>query len=171
MKYQNLILSVLLVQTIILGWLAVQLVDVRNDITQISAQNVLVDDKAMYSPASSKLPAISASGEASVNASEVRTIIRSELDAFAADVLSAVPGTMNTQIETPEKPIADLVELAGIRADVKGQLGLLHSGAGSSAVEIARLEQNIGRLPKGEREAALKQMFKAVNQGKVDVKF
>ncbi len=168
MKNQNLVIMVLLAQTIILVWLAIKLAGLQSDVEKISAFETFVDPSLQIE---STRPAPLPSASSGLNAAEVRTIIRSELDAFAADVLSGEQKLVAETREKPPAPKTDPAELARLQAEVNGQLNLMHSGVSPSRVDFARLEQNIARLPPGQREDAIKRMFSAVSQGKVDVRF
>lgn len=168
MKLQKLTLIVSLAQTALLVWLALKLVGLQNDVDKISAFETQVD----RSPhAMSTRPAPQPSAFSGLEAAELRSILRSELDAFAVDVLSGEQKPATNTREISKAAETDPVELARLQAEVRGQLDLLHSGAVPTQAELARLEQNIARLPPGQREDAVKRMFNSVNQGKVDITF
>ena len=168
MKNQNLVFTVLFVQTILLVWLAFKLTGLQNQVTNLTPVNTAQKQSQNSQAIQAEPQPLSVSG---LTASEVRAVIRSELDLFVDDIL--VPyqqGLPNAEPRSTEPKYKD-GELETIQNAVNTQLSLLQTGSGNSPVEIARLEQNIARLPKGEREAAVRQLFKAINQNKVDVKF
>ena len=168
MKFQNLIFMVLVVQTALVVWLAIKLVGLQSDVAKFSVYQTPTDTSSHHV---SVRPAPLPLAQNGLNAAEVRAIIRSELDAFAVDILSSEQKLADNSREMAPIPKPDPAELARLQAEVNGQLDLLHSGVVPSQTELARLEQSLSRLPPGQREEAVKRMFKAVNQGKVDITF
>jgi len=168
MKLQNLVLPVLIAQALLLVWMAIKLAGLQGQLNDLTADMAPVDANLQQASKRTEAMRPNYSG---LSAVELRTIIRSELDAFAVDVLSGEQKLEAKDSEMPSAPKTNPAELAKLQAEVNGQLDLMHSGAMPTQVELARLEENIARLPPGEREEAIKRMFKAVNQGKVDVTF
>ncbi len=107
--------------------------------------------------------------ESGLSVGDVRRIFQEEL-AVLEQKIDDIPISK----EKPSKPSVipvDPRETARLEALVVSQINTLSTGLDVSATDIANLEQTISKLPSAERTKALGELNKAINAGRIKVRF
>lgn len=104
---------------------------------------------------------------------ETRQIIREEMDALEGRLLDAIDEAGLAREVKPNQQTRRIGknEVAQMNTAVENQINSFMSQGSASQAEMAKLEQMIARLPPGERIKAMGALNKAVNSGRLDVKF
>lgn len=99
----------------------------------------------------------------------IRQIIREELAAFAAEL----PAQEDMQGAAPRVAAAETVRKAdpAIERRVSEQMHALIARGQASPADIAALESSIGQLPPDQRRAALAELTRAMNDGRIDGRY
>jgi hypothetical protein len=112
---------------------------------------------------------IAARASAPIGASpdEIREIVRNEMDALAWRILES----KDEKRPAATRPAPSPGDVAALNAAVAGELSSFIASGRASPIEMQALQQKIARLPPGERDKALKQLTKAINDGRLDARF
>lgn len=105
---------------------------------------------------------------AGLNASDARQIIREELNILAEGLGST---ERHRNINGRSKPPISEEEIVGIHAEAATQIRSMASFGLARPQDIAKFEDTIVNLPAKEREAAMREFMKAINQGDIQAKF
>lgn len=156
---------------LLIGLVAVQTAAILFLVVQVNALQARTNEiaSAQY-PAieTASTPTTEASmGHIGLTATETRNIIREELSALS-DIRNSEAATSQRagivgNDMTPE-------EIQALKATISSQINNLSAIGTASRSDIAAVEQNIARLPAGERQQALGRLFRAINQGNIDTR-
>ena len=103
-----------------------------------------------------------------LNENDTRRIIREEMNVLAERLVS---DGLNLQTSEQPKPAISRNEIVGIHAEAATQIRSMTSFGVAKPQDIAKFESTIVSLPAKEREAAMREFMKAINQGNIQAKF
>ena len=153
-------------QTALLLFLCVRVIaiDARTDRIASDSQSAVV----AQAPARQSAPAV-ARGGGGMNADEVRTIVREEINALETWLAASLEGA--PAAPRPPQPAADPAETARLSAAVDKDISFYISSGRASAAEMEALHQKIARLPPADRQKALAEINRAINDGRLDARY
>lgn len=105
----------------------------------------------------------------SVSAHSTRQIVREEVNLLAERLIKEMKGT-SRHIESAPPTMTD-DEIARIHASAASQISAMSSFGAATPSAMGTFEDTIVNLPPKEREAAMREFMKAVNQGDIKTRF
>lgn len=173
MELRKTIIIFLVLQSALLVFLSFKVITLERQAHAPTAELINADPKSNIP--NYILPAQSVNSTASLKPEDIRFIVREEMQAFTSQIVEAVesrPNNHSTYTDTQvPAAIMDPRDVLAAKATVTAQINS-YSGQGLiSPIELSKLEQNIARLPPGERIKAFKELNRAINNGSVEARF
>lgn len=167
----RILLAVLAAQTALILYLTVRSISIEARIGEL-AEAVAIsraetppharNDGAGERSSTSPTPAAN-----SASPDEIRAIVRNEMDALAWRILNNQESPRPAPIRPAPKPS----DVAALNAAIASELNSFLANGRATPGEMHALQQKIARLPPGEREKALGELTKAMNDGRLDARF
>jgi len=102
---------------------------------------------------------------------DIRVIFREELQSLNPSLRSESNQDQNGSNSQPEDLQTNTIANTMSLQSVISQIGTLSSSGDVSKSELAQLETNIARLPPEQRKKALAELNRAVNSGRLNIRF
>ncbi len=173
MRPSTMILAMLALQTCLIIFLTFRVSSVKSEVDELAILAAITDaqlEQANTVPAAlvtSPGPSV-VSSSAGAGSDEIREIVREELAAVTEQFSLA---SATTTADRPSAQMQNPREVQQLRSNFQNELQTYLSQGTMSAGEFASLEGRIAQLPSGERERALGELSKAINQGRLDARF
>ena len=166
----KLVLAILAVQTVfilLLTYLVFSIETRTGDLAYEIAASRLMTTSTSQDVSPQIITPTSSGG--SVSAHSTRQIVREEVNLLAERLIKEMKGTSRPIESTPPTITDD--EIARIHASAASQISAMSSFGAATPSAMGKFEDTIVNLPPKQREAAMREFMKAVNQGDIQTRF
>lgn len=175
MRVTKAFLALLAAQTALIVFLTAQLSSLNARVGDLAAESAAASNAAQKDKAGAENAAAAqrsfaalTTGSGAASRDDVRAIVHEEIEALAKRI--AAQQSQTRADADHSSPVANSRETAALNAAVSRELSNFISSGRASPAEMAALQQKIARLPPSDREKALNQLTKAINEGRLDAR-
>lgn len=171
-RMDKFILAMLAVQTafiLLLSYLVFSMESRTSDLAYEIAASRLNTQTAQKDVSAQTLSPTSSAG--SISAQDIRQIVREEVNLLAERLIKELKGSASSAVTQSAPPLISEDEIARIHASAASQISTMSSFGAATPSAMAKFEDTIVKLPPKEREAAMREFMKAVNQGEIKTRF
>lgn len=168
MSLQKPLFFLLAVQTALIIFLSYRVIDMEDRYAAFTDERI---KKIISASRPISTPVITPTNSMPFDVAEIRQMLREEITLAAEQISADAIKSSDVRAPATETRVRDAREINELRLSVGGEINRLAAAGQASQIEMDSLLQKVAFLPPSEREKALGEINRKINQGQISTQF